>query len=98
MKSDPPNRQIKITVNISAYMVLYKYAIKSKQTRFIKNLKFKKLVGINLCTATKSKATRNTKDPDTEIIDKGLIPTVPLNYNFIFTRMHTHGAMQYFVC
>ena len=24
--------------------------------------------------------------------------TVPLNYNFIFTRMHMRGAMQYFAC
>ena len=26
------------------------------------------------------------------------ILTVPLNYNFIFTRVHTRGAMQYFAC
>ena len=24
--------------------------------------------------------------------------TVPLNYNFIFTRVQTRGAMQYFAC
>ena len=26
------------------------------------------------------------------------VHTVPLNYNFIFTRVHTCGAMQYFAC
>ena len=30
---------------------------------------------MDLCTATKSKETRNTEDPDTEIIDKRLIST-----------------------
>ena len=65
-----PGRQREIDT-----IILCKYAIKSKQTRFIKNLKFKKCVGIDHCTATKSKETRNTEDPDTEIIDKSLIPT-----------------------
>ena len=27
-----------------------------------------------------------------------LARTVPLNYNFIFTRVHTRGATQYFAC
>ena len=26
------------------------------------------------------------------------IATVPLNYNFIFTRVNTRGATQYFAC
>ena len=26
------------------------------------------------------------------------VHTVPLNYNFIFTRVHTRGATQYFAC
>ena len=34
----------------------------------VKIYKFKKWVGIDLCTATKCKETRNTEDPDTDII------------------------------
>ena len=30
--------------------------------------------------------------------NKNLKGTVPLNYNFIFTRVSTRGAMQYFAC
>ena len=36
-------------------------------------------VGIDICTATKvKKQLKNTEDPDTEIIDKSLIPTFGL--------------------
>ena len=45
-----------------------------EQTNYIDLLKIKNLK-IDLYTATKSKETRNTEDPDTEIIDKSLVPT-----------------------
>ena len=30
--------------------------------------------------------------------DRTIAYTVPLNYNFIFTRVNTRGATQYFAC